>query len=399
MFKFFSKNSCFFCDKKVDKTKSHKNRIASSRHQVDFIHENLMSFFFVRDYNDVFYVTVWMNDKIKIFHVDILFNKKNFEILISFKGFLNRIKHDMNKCIRIRMNNEREYFNDDFINYINEKSIRLKFIIVENSQMNETVERLNQTFIRKTNIFFKNNDLHFKWWLELINAVNHLRNICSVKNLINNNKKSITSYETFTNHSYNYNFFRRINQKDEYQIIKFSTSYKKFDDYKVSNVLINYKNEHIYRVIIKAKKFKRCFNVEWYDSFSKMSFQNSQSSSQALKSFQAFQSTQSLFEINQIDQFLNALFSEMNDERLKFNSTFKQLASRTTQNLIVIISQVRDKNQYITYFIFSINNSIFSISNFSTLSNNLSLSSSSNADIFTSILNRRASHRFYFTRN
>ena len=103
-----------------------------------------------------------MNNKIKIFHVDILFNKKSFEVLVSFKSFLKRIKHDMNKCIRIRMNNEREYFNNDFINYINEKNIRLKLIIVENSQMNEIVERLNQTLMRKTNIFFKNNNLHFK---------------------------------------------------------------------------------------------------------------------------------------------------------------------------------------------------------------------------------------------
>ena len=49
----------------------------------------------------------------------------------------------MNKCIKIRMNNEREYFNNDFINYINEKNIRLKFIMVENSQMNKVVKRLN----------------------------------------------------------------------------------------------------------------------------------------------------------------------------------------------------------------------------------------------------------------
>ena len=103
-----------------------------------------------------------MNDKIKIFHVDILLNKKKIEILISFKKFLNRIKHNMNKCIKIRINNEREYFNNNFINYIKEKNIRLKFIIVENSQMNKIVERLNQTFMRKTNIFFKNNDLYFK---------------------------------------------------------------------------------------------------------------------------------------------------------------------------------------------------------------------------------------------
>ena len=73
-----------------------------------------------------------MNNKIKNFHVDILFNKKNFEMLISFKKILKRIKHDMNKYIKIRINNEREYFINNFINYINKKNIRLKFIIVEN---------------------------------------------------------------------------------------------------------------------------------------------------------------------------------------------------------------------------------------------------------------------------
>ena len=68
----------------------------------------------------------------------------------------------MNKYIKICINNEHEYFNNDFINYINEKNIRLKFITIENSQMNEIVERLNQTFMRKTNFFLKNNQLHFK---------------------------------------------------------------------------------------------------------------------------------------------------------------------------------------------------------------------------------------------
>ena len=84
-----------------------------------------------------------MNNKTKIFHVNMLFNKKSFEVLAFFKDFLKRIKHDMNKCIKIRIDNEREYFNDDFINYIKERNIRLEFIIVENSQMNDCVERLN----------------------------------------------------------------------------------------------------------------------------------------------------------------------------------------------------------------------------------------------------------------
>ena len=53
-------------------------------------------------------------------------------MLILFKDFLKRIKHDMNKYIKIRINNEREYFNDNFINYINERKIRFKFTIIKN---------------------------------------------------------------------------------------------------------------------------------------------------------------------------------------------------------------------------------------------------------------------------
>ena len=75
----------------------------------------------------------------------------------------------------------------------------------------------------------------------------------------------------------------------------------------------------------------------------------------------------------------------MNNERLKFNSIFKQFVSRTIQNSIVIISQINDKNQYIIYFIFSINNFILSINNSSTFLNNLSLDFNFNANMFTSI--------------
>ena len=70
----------------------------------------------------------------------------------------------------------------------------------------------------------------------------------------------------------------------------------------------------------------------------------------------------------------------MNDERLKFNSTFKQFTSRTTQNSIVIIPQMSDRSQYITFFTFSANNYTLSVNGFSTLLNN------SNFNISTSVL-------------
>ena len=68
----------------------------------------------------------------------------------------------------------------------------------------------------------------------------------------------------------------------------------------------------------------------------------------------------------------------MNDERLKFNLTFKQFAFRTIQNSTVMISQMNNRNQYITFFIFSIND-------FSIFSSNSNSNFNFNANMFTSI--------------
>ena len=68
----------------------------------------------------------------------------------------------MNKYIQIRINNDFEYFNENFIKFIIERKIRIEFITVENFQINNCVERFNQIFMRKINIFFKNNDIVIK---------------------------------------------------------------------------------------------------------------------------------------------------------------------------------------------------------------------------------------------
>ena len=59
-------------------------------------------------------------------------NKKNLEVLKLFKFFLSRIEHNINKCIRIRINNDFEYFNKDFIKFIIEREIRIEFITIKN---------------------------------------------------------------------------------------------------------------------------------------------------------------------------------------------------------------------------------------------------------------------------
>ena len=68
----------------------------------------------------------------------------------------------MNKYTRIRIDNDIEYLNKNFKKFINKRNIRIEFIIAENFQINNCVERFNQIFMRKINIFFKNNDIAIK---------------------------------------------------------------------------------------------------------------------------------------------------------------------------------------------------------------------------------------------
>ena len=79
-----------------------------------------------------------------------------------FKIFLDIIKHDFNRCIRIRIDNDFEFINDKFAIFRNERDIRIQFFSAKNFQMNDYVERFNQNFMRKINIFQKKFELTLK---------------------------------------------------------------------------------------------------------------------------------------------------------------------------------------------------------------------------------------------
>ena len=67
-----------------------------------------------------------------MFHVNILYDKTFFEILILFKFFLNIIEHDHFRCIRLRIDNDNEFFENVFTIYRKKRDIIMKFFIVEN---------------------------------------------------------------------------------------------------------------------------------------------------------------------------------------------------------------------------------------------------------------------------
>ena len=257
----------------------------------------------------------------------------------------------MNRCTRIRIDNGIEYLNESFMDYIAERGIRLEPITAGNPQMNGSAERLNQILMRKANIFLKDNDIAVKWWPELVHAVNHFRNICFVTGLIDSNGKPITSFHALTERPYEYNTLRRIGQKGKYQVSKSSTGYKKLDNHRAPGVLIGYEKEHIYKIITEKGKIKRCSNVKWYNNLTarpieKKSSQRSSPSQPQPAQLQPI-SVPPAFLFNEIDRFLNELSLQMDDERLKLTSVFRQHAFQTARNPMIVIPRVNNSLQYI----------------------------------------------------
>ena len=69
------------------------------------------------------------------------------KIFDFFKKKIDKIEHDYNKCIRIRLNNNEKYINKNFEIYYLKRNIRREFIIIENSRTNNCIKRLNINFI------------------------------------------------------------------------------------------------------------------------------------------------------------------------------------------------------------------------------------------------------------
>ena len=162
LFKSPSTDSCISCDKTAGKTEPHKSHIQPKRWAENLIHGDLMKPFLV-DYNKARWTICWLNNKTQISHVDTFYSKEAPGVLSSFKTFLDIIQHGLNRCTRIRIDNDLEFMRNAFATFRNKQNICTELITADNSQMNDCAKRFNQTLIRKTSTFHKNSELSLKW--------------------------------------------------------------------------------------------------------------------------------------------------------------------------------------------------------------------------------------------
>jgi hypothetical protein len=188
-----------------------------------------------------------------------------FNTFDAFKHFQQHNEHENNRVRRLRIDWEKEYFNDEFNNHRFEHDIEWKLIVLKTLKQNEIVKRLKQILMSMINIMLKNVDLNDKWWIELIKTINYLRNRFSMIN------RSITSFEIDTKWKFFFAHFRRIETRNYVMKRKSITKWKKLIFRSFFVVLVKYEKNHIYRMLRFNEIIYRVSFVIWINEKRKKS--------------------------------------------------------------------------------------------------------------------------------
>jgi hypothetical protein len=209
------------------------------KHFLNLMWSDLVEFSILND--KIRYFVTFLCDFIKRSMIYVLRVKSNtFE---AFKHFQLHNEHENNRVRRFRTNWKKKYSSKKFDDYRFEHDIEWKSIVFKILEQNEIVERLKQIIMLMINIMLKNVDLNDKWWMKLIKIINYLRNRFSMID------RSINFYEVDTKKKFSFVHFRRIERIDYAMKRKSITKWKKLISRSFSIVLVEYEENHIYRML------------------------------------------------------------------------------------------------------------------------------------------------------
>ena len=91
-----------------------------------------------------------------IYYFKIYYIRYKSEIFIIFLRFKIYLKFRYYRIYRIRLDNKNEYIINVFFKCFVQSNIKQKFIIINNFEINEIVERFNQTLMNKIHFILLN---------------------------------------------------------------------------------------------------------------------------------------------------------------------------------------------------------------------------------------------------
>ncbi len=247
------RNLCESCIVTKQKAEPHNSLVILDKHSLNLVWSDLVQSFVLND--KIKYFVTFLCDFIKRSVIYVL--RVKFGTFDAFRHFQQHNEHENNRVRRLRIDWEEKYFSDEFDNHRFEHDIEWESIVSETSKQNEVVERLRQIFMSMISIMLKNVDLNDKWWIELVKTVNYLRNRSSMTN------RSIIPFEVDTRRKFSFAHLRRIETTNYVMKRKSVTRWKKLVLRSFSVVLVDYEEDHIYRMLRLNETIYRVSSVIW----------------------------------------------------------------------------------------------------------------------------------------
>jgi len=152
----------------------HNGTIQRGRHPLELIHTDLMGPMEVTGYNGARYVSTFLCDATQKSMIYTMKHKN--ELFVCFKRFRETHERADIKVHRLRMDNGGEYTSTEFKNYLSSHGIIPEYTVPGSPQQNGKSERLGGVIWKKAKAFLKNSGLPLRYWPEMVNTANYVRN-------------------------------------------------------------------------------------------------------------------------------------------------------------------------------------------------------------------------------
>ena len=140
------------------KTISYDSLTESETQSNEFVYSDLVKPLSPTKFNNCKYFITFKNNFISYSKVYCIRHKnKTFIMFLRFKAFLESRDY---KICRIRLDNEREYMFKVFLNYLLQCEIRQKLTVPKNFEINEAIERFEQTLLYKIHFILLSSQLN-----------------------------------------------------------------------------------------------------------------------------------------------------------------------------------------------------------------------------------------------